>query len=241
MPDTESRRGVFSRFSLREWGLLLAMLGAVAICGATLHTSDRVLREQEKRVEYAREELRRAKDDVRDAQRGKSPDRHRSFWEADLDGTNLTGMTLSSDGNAFQRASFRECQLDHATLRGGAAAFQAAKFDGASLVHAQLIGGDAAFQGATFVGANLTGATLNGGSASFQGASFENAVMIDATLAGHFQSVNLSGVQLQGANLSSIAPENLASCHFDVPPTFNGKSKLPVGFDPVQHVWRRVD
>ena len=48
----------------------------------------------EEYLRYAEEELRRARDELRDQLRGLRPDRARSFWEADLEGSNLAGMTI---------------------------------------------------------------------------------------------------------------------------------------------------
>jgi uncharacterized protein YjbI with pentapeptide repeats len=72
-------------------------------------------------------------------------------------------MTIASDGNAFQRASFRECRLEGATLQGGDSSFQIARFDAAKLARACLKGGGASFQESSFVGTDLAGATLTGG------------------------------------------------------------------------------
>jgi uncharacterized protein YjbI with pentapeptide repeats len=198
-------------------------------------------RQQEHRLRYAEEELRRARDELRDQQRGPRPDRVRSFWEADLEGSNLAGMTIASHGNAFQRASFRKCRLEDATLEGGGSSFQFARFDAAKLARACLKGGDSSFQASSFVGADLTGATLFGGSGSFQTASFEEAILIDAKLSGSFQVVNISSARFEAADLSAIAHDDLASCYFKEPPTYDDKTRFPPGFDPVDRSWRRVE
>jgi hypothetical protein len=88
--------------------------------------------------------------------------------------------------------------------------------------------------------ADLTGATLTGGGVSFQNATFEKAILIGATLPGNFQLVNFSGARLEGADLSAIAGNNLASCYFKEPPTYDARTKFPAGFDPVERSWRRV-
>ena len=46
-----------------------------------------------------RRELRRARDELRDQLPGPRPDRGRPFWEADLEGSDLAGMTIASDSN----------------------------------------------------------------------------------------------------------------------------------------------
>ena len=150
-------------------------------------------------------------------------------------------MTIASDRNAFQWASFRKCSLEGATLEGGVSSFQRARFDAAKLARASLKGSDCSFQMSTFVGADLTGATLIGGPSSFQGASFEDAILIDARLSGSFQSVNLSGAKFDAADLSAIAGDDLASCYLKNPPTYDARTKFPPGFDPVERLWKRVD
>ncbi len=200
---------------------------------------ERRLREQQLR--YAEQELDRARDELKDQLRGPQPDRLRSFWEADLEGSSLTGMTLASNRNAFQRASFRKCNLEGATLEGGGGSFQFARFDSAKLAMASLKGGAASFQQASFAGADLTGATLAGEGSSFQGATFEGTILIGAKLSGNFQSVNFSGAKLEAADLSEIDRNNLASCYFKDPPTYDARTKFPQGFDPVEHAWMRVE
>jgi uncharacterized protein YjbI with pentapeptide repeats len=85
------------------------------------------------------------------------------------------------------------------------------------------------------------GATIVGGGASFQKATFEGAILIDATLSGNFQLVNISGARLEGADLSAIARDNLASCYFKDPPTYDARTKFPPGFDPAERAWRRIE
>ena len=198
----------------------------------------RLLKQQ---LRYAEQELGRTRDELKDQLRGPQPDRLRSFWEADLEGSNLVGMTLAGISNAFQGASFRKCNLEGATLEGGGASFQSARFDGAKLARASLKGGAASFQGASFVGADLTGASLYGEGSSFQVATFDEAILIGATLSGTFQSVNISGARLEAADLSAIDRDNLASCYFKDPPTYDARTKFPRGFDPVEHLWRQAE
>ena len=134
MTSTTNSRTASLRFSLR--GLLtLALIVALALGWfSSWQRYDRTISKLTHRVYYAEEELRRAKDQLEDELRGKSADRSRSFWESDLAGTNLTGMTIASDTNAFQGASFSKCQLKNSRLEGGNSSFQKAKFDGANLV-----------------------------------------------------------------------------------------------------------
>ena len=202
---------------------------------------DRERRLLKQQLRYAQQELGRARDELKDQLRGPQPDRLRSFWEADLEGSNLDGMTLASNSNAFQRASVRKCNLEGTTLEGGGASFQSARFDGAKLVRARLNGGAASFQGASFVGADLTAATLSGEGGSFQVATFEEAILIGAKLSGNFQSVNISGAKFEAADLSAIDRDHLASCYFKDPPTYDARTKFPPGFDPDGHSWRRVE
>ena len=128
------------RFSIR--GLILVIL-LVALLLGWVSSEQRVKQEQqravrerqeqEQRLRYAEEELRRARDELQDQMRGPRPVHKRSFWEADLESSNLAGMTIASDSNAFQRASFRKCRLEGATLEGGDSSFQRAHFDDATL------------------------------------------------------------------------------------------------------------
>jgi uncharacterized protein YjbI with pentapeptide repeats len=228
------------RFSIRGLFFLIALVALLLGWVSSEQRSTRERQQQEQRLRYAEEELRRARDELQDQLRGLRPDRARSFWEADLEGSNLAGVTLVSHSNAFQRASFRSCRLEGATLEGGDSSFQRAHFDAAKLARAYLKGGGSSFQVSSFVEADLTGATLTGGGASFQNATFEKAILIDATLSGNFQLVNFSGARLEGADLSAIAGNNLASCYFKEPPTYDARTKFPAGFDPVERSWRRV-
>jgi hypothetical protein len=238
---TAGLRGWLPRFSIRGLFFLILLVALALGWVSSERRADRERRQQEQRLHYADEELRRARDELQDQMRGRWPDRARSFWEADLESSNLAGMTIASNDHAFQRASFRKCRLEGATLKGGVAAFQLARFEAAKLARASLKGGHASFQASSFVGADLTGATLIGGAASFQGASFEDAILIGAELSGNFQGVNLSGARLEAADLSTIARDDLASCYFKVPPTYDARTKFPPGFDPVECLWRRVE
>jgi uncharacterized protein YjbI with pentapeptide repeats len=229
------------RFSVRGLFFLILLVALALGWFSTQRSAERERRRHEQRLRYAEEELRRARDESRDRMRGPRPDRARSFWEADLEGSNLAGMTIASDGNVFQRASFRDCRLEGATLEGGVSSFQLARFDAARLARARLRGGGASFQASSFVGADLTGATLIGGPSSFQGASFEGAALVGAMLSGSFQGVNISGARFEAADLSTIAGDDLASCYFKEPPTYDARTKFPPGFDPVERSWRRVD
>jgi hypothetical protein len=107
-----------TRFSVRGLFFLILLVALALGWFSSQRSAERERREHEQRLRYAEEELRRARDELRDQVRGPRPDRARSFWEADLEGSNLAGMTIASDGNAFQRASVRNCRLEGATLEG---------------------------------------------------------------------------------------------------------------------------
>ncbi|MFO0959612.1 MAG: pentapeptide repeat-containing protein [Isosphaeraceae bacterium] len=241
MEQSPSPARRYPRISLRGLIYLIVLLALALGWFSAEQRAERERRRLEQSVRYAQEELDRARDELQDARRGLRPDRARSFWEADLEGTNLAGMTIASPENAFQRASFRRCNLEGATLQGGGASFQSSRFDGAKLARASLKGGSASFQSASFDGADLTGATLAGGSASFQRASFEGATLVGATLSGNFQVINISGARCEGADLSAITAGDLASAYFQEPPTYDGRTKFPTGFDPVERSWTRVE
>jgi uncharacterized protein YjbI with pentapeptide repeats len=229
------------RLSIRGLYFLILLVALLLGWVSSQQRAERERRQQEQRLRYAEEELRRARDELQDQMRGPRPDRARSFWEADLEGSNLAGMTIVSNDNAFQRASFRKCRLEGATLGGGVSSFQLARFDAAKLARACLKGGGSSFQASSFVGTDLTDANLIGGPSSFQGASFEKAILIGAKLSGNFQGVNISGARLEAADLSAIARDDLASCYFKDPPTYDARTKFPPGFDPAERSWRRAE
>lgn len=241
MADLTAPARRIPRFTTRG---ILTLIGLVALAlgwVTSVQRAERERRQNAQRMLYAEEELRRAREELSNCSRGLRPDRARAFWEAGLEGSNLAGMTIASTENAFQRASFHGCRLEGATLSGGVASFQFARFDAANLARATLTGGSSSFQIASFVGADLTGATLTGAGGSFQRATFEDAILVGAKLAGSFQGVNLSGARLEAADLTAIARDDLATGYFKTPPTYDARTKLPPGFDPVERSWRRVE
>jgi uncharacterized protein YjbI with pentapeptide repeats len=220
--------------------LMLTLLVALVLgWRSSVRRAERQMAQQAQQLRYAEEELERARDELwaRDRPKRNKP---RAFWEAEFDGAFLRGVTIASPTNAFQKASFQGCDLENAVLEGGGAAFQASRFDQAKLVNARLTGGGSSFQGASFNGADLTGAVLAGGGASFQGSSFENANLIRTRLSGSFQSVNISGARFEGADLSALDGDSLASCYFREAPTYDGQTQFPAAFDPQTQGWRRV-
>ncbi len=227
------------RFTIRAALVLTLVVAFILGWFLNVQRARMTLNRQANRLRYAEEELDRARDQLADQQRLKS-DRERVFWESNLDGAHLAGVTIASPSNAFQRASFSGCDLEDAVLTGGSASFQFAKFDNSKLTNAKLTGGASSFQEATFVGADLTGAVLVGTGASFQGSSFENASLNGAQLTGSFQLVNISGAHFGGADLSALDGDSLASCYFKVAPTYNETTQFPAGFDPEVQRWRRV-
>jgi hypothetical protein len=72
-------------------------------------------------------------------------------------------------------------------------------------------------------------ATLTRGLASFQSASFEEAILVGATLSRTYERVNISGARLEAADLSAIAHDDLASCYFKEPPTYDARTKFSAG------------
>lgn len=207
---------------------------------ASVQRAEYRLKQVYQRLNYAEQELTRAREELQDQVRPKQASA-RAFSQTVLDGAQLRGVTIASQSNVFQKASLRNCDLQGATLQGGGSAFQVCRFDHANLTDAKLIGGGASFQNASFVGADLTGADLNGGGGSFQLATFENACLVRAKLAGSFQSVNISGTKFEGADLSALDSEALVSCYFKDPPTYDKQTRFPKGFDPVAQMWRKVD
>jgi uncharacterized protein YjbI with pentapeptide repeats len=206
---------------------------------SSVRDARRQLARQTIQLRYAEQELRRARDDLKDQGRAKQPN-SRAFREADLDGAHLPEVTISSPTNAFQRASLKNCNLQNATLEAGGAAFQGARFDGSNLANAKLTGGASSFQSATFVGCDLTDAVLSGVGSSFQLASFEDATLVGAKLVGSFQLVNISRARFEGADLSALMRDSLESCYFKEPPTYNRQTRFPLGFDPATNSWRQA-
>jgi uncharacterized protein YjbI with pentapeptide repeats len=227
------------RFTIRTL-LTFTLVVAMALGWRVSHRNARQeIALQTVQLRYAEEELRRARDELKDRDRPNQPS-SRNFWEAEFDGAYLRDVTISSPSNAFQRASLKNCDLQNATMEADTSAFQLAHFDGSNLAHAKLTGGGASFQCATFVGCDLTGAVLDGGGSSFQLSSFENATLVGARLAGSFQLVNISGAHFEGADLSALNTGSLQSCHFKDPPTYDAQTQFPAEFDPAANLWRRV-
>lgn len=239
MNENGTRSGWRPRFSIQTLLMLILLLATLFGWYSSSQRVETQLREQEVRLRYAVEELERSRDELRDRDR-RLEDKTRVLWQTNFDGAQLSGATIASLSNAFQRASFNDCQLENATLEGGTSAFQLAKFDRAKLTNAKLTGGGASFQAATFVDADLKGAVLTGAGSSFQGASFENANLAQAKLVGSFQSVNISGAHLEGADLSALDSDSIGSCYFKDPPTYDDQTKFPADFDPVAKLWKRI-
>jgi uncharacterized protein YjbI with pentapeptide repeats len=220
--------------------LILTLLVALMFgWHSSVQRAERTLTLQANHLRYAEQELNRIREELRFRDHATRRNAE-TAWDAQLDGARLRGIAFSSPENVFQRASFKGCDLQNATLRAGGAAFQRARFDGSNLANAKLIGAGSSFQVATFVGADLTGAVLEGGGSSFQLSSFENATLVRARLVGSFQLSNISGARFEGADLSALESDSLASCYFQKPPTYNDRTRFPPGFDPLARHWRRV-
>jgi uncharacterized protein YjbI with pentapeptide repeats len=237
--SSENRRRRRPRFTIRSL-LILTLLIALGLgWHSSVQRAERTLALQTNRLRYAVEELNRVREELgfRDrATRGSAE----TLWDVQFDGARLRGISYSSSNNAFQRTSFKDCDPQNATLQAGGAAFQRARFDGANLADAKLTGGGSSFQRATFVGADLTGAVLEGGGSSFQLSSFEDATLVRTRLVGSFQLSNISGARFEGADLSALDSDSLASCYFDDPPSYDDQTHFPADFDPVARQWRRV-
>jgi len=220
--------------------LIFTLLVALALgWHSSVQRAERMLALQTNRLRYADQELNRIREELgfrNRATRGSAG----TLWDVQFDGARLRGISFSSPNNAFQRTSFKDCDLQNAALQAGGAAFQRARFDGANLADAKLTGGGSSFQRATFVGADLTGAALAGGGSSFQLSSFENATLVGARLVGSFQLSNISGARFEGADLSALDSDSLASCYFQKPPIYDDRTRFPPGFDPLARHWRRV-
>ena len=157
------------------------------------------------------------------------------FSKPRVEGVSLRGAVIQAGDSAFQRTSFDNSDLSGASLTGGGASFQGASFKNARLRNAKLVGGGSSFQLATFDNADLSGAVLNG---NLQGVSLKNANCTGITIIGSFQAANIDSAKFQSADLSAIRNEDLASCYYKTPPTYDAQTKLPARFDPTAHGWR---
>jgi uncharacterized protein YjbI with pentapeptide repeats len=234
------------KFSLR------ALLGLTCLIALVLawYASSRQYAEQIQRLNlrltYAEEELDRAKDDFeREQRRGSAKTAaRRPFRDVKFDGQKLGEFSVVTGNSAFQNTSFVGCDLKNAKLTGETSSFQGARFDRANLAGAKLTGGGAAFQGASFASADLSGAILTGGGSAFQTATFEGANLTGTKIQVNdmtaFQSVNIDSAMFQNADLSAVDADALASCYFRSPPTYNGETRFPDGFDPAKQGWTRA-
>ena len=234
------------KFSLRT---LLGLTLLVALVFAWYASSKQYaeqIRRLNVRLNFAEEELDRAKDDFeREQRRGSAKtSARRPFRDAKFDGLTLSEFSVVTGNSAFQNTSFVGCELKNANLTGKTSSFQGARFDRAILAGAKLTGGAGAFQGASFASADLSGAVLTGEGSALQGASFEGANLtgakINATDTSAFQSVNIDSAMFQNADLSALSPLALESCYFRSPPTYNSETKFPAGFDPAVQGWKHA-
>jgi uncharacterized protein YjbI with pentapeptide repeats len=153
-----------------------------------------------------------------------------------FEGIDLRGAVIEAGISAFQKSVFDYSDLSNASLTGGGSSFQGASFYKATLKNAKLAGGGSSFQLANFESADMTGAVLTG---NLQGVSLRNAECVGTTIKGSFQGANIDGVQFQSADLSALRSEDLASCYYDAPPTYDANTKFPNGFDPVANGWKK--
>ena len=177
------------------------------------------------------------------------------FNRVNMRGVSITGKfhgssfesCLLQDANlngSFQGTDFNHCNLANSTLIGDNSSFQLASFADANLSGAVVTGGGAAFQLCSFVDADLSGAVLTGGGCSFQGANFQRAKLFGARIvcpnATAFSAVIIDSAKFQGADLSAIGARALESCYFEMPPSYDGNTKFPSGFDPSKQLWQKA-
>lgn len=155
-----------------------------------------------------------------------------------FEGMDLRDLAIQGGPSLFQLTVFDNSNLTGASLTGGGSSFQEASFKNAILKNAKLVGGGSSFQVAVFQNADLSGAKLAG---NFQGVSLKDAKCTGATITGSFQGANIDGAQFESADVSGIRGEDLASCYFVTPPTYDAKTKFPDGFNPVQNGWKQSD
>jgi len=155
-----------------------------------------------------------------------------------FEGVDLRDVVIQAGISEFQRTVFDNSDLSHASLAGGGASFQGASFKNTKLRSVKLTGGGSSFQMATFEGADLTDAALTG---NLQAMSLRNAKCVGATISGSFQGTSIDGTQFQKADLSAIRSNDLKSCYFEVPPTYDANTKFPQGFDPKAAGWTKFN
>lgn len=231
------------RFSFRALFIGLAFLAILLGWYTSSESSRRVSQQLARRLSHAELEMDRARWFDRSAAAPRPPLAKGVLSGAKLDAVTLEGATVTGGDSAFQRTDFGGSNLANATLTGKVSAFQAARFDNARLANATLTGGGASFQYATFIQADLTGATISGGASALQRATFQDACLVDAVIrcsGAAFQMVNIDGTQFEGADLSALDSSSLASCHFKNPPTYDSRTKFPIGFSPVEQLWKRT-
>jgi uncharacterized protein YjbI with pentapeptide repeats len=267
MEEAAAREKRRMRFTVREMMLVMAII-ALAF---GWYRSEREANAESRRLQQRLLGLRLQsqtgpfRDEAnRDEGQTRIPSTTRVLSGIDLKRASLRGVSLSAGRQpAFQSTIFKECDLENATLTAGVSSFQRAQFDEANLAGVTLTGSGSSFQLATFDDADLTAAqlegnfqassfvcarlvraTLKGGGTAFQGASFAGADLSGAKLIGggaSFQSVDIDGARFVGADLTGLEARNLASCHFETPPTYDEATKFPAGFDPKLEGWNRVE
>ncbi len=120
---------------------------------------------------------------------------------------------------------------------GGDASFQGASFKFAILKNAKLTGGESSFQAAVFEDADLSEAVLVGG---LEGVLLKNANCTGVTIKGSFHGANIDGTEFGSADLTGIQSEDLGSCYFETPPSYNERTSFPAGFNPKERGWEQT-
>jgi uncharacterized protein YjbI with pentapeptide repeats len=231
------------RFTLRD-ALAATLIIALALGWYASHRqAQRQYAELVRRLNYDAAEADYGKsreETFNEAKQRRHTEPYRTLFAVDFSGSNLKGVSITGPDIAFQLAIFNNANLADARLAGS---FQGAQFKNANLAGARLTGGGASFQESSFEGANLIGATLIGGGSSFQASTFQRANLRGARIicsGTSFQAVNIDAANFQAADLSTIDPGALTSCHFKTAPTYDDQTRFPAGFDPQEQGWERV-
>jgi uncharacterized protein YjbI with pentapeptide repeats len=239
-PPVAKRR---PRFTIRD-ALAATLLIALAFGWYASHQqAQREYAQLSRRLNYDEAEAdfgKRREETFHEAKQRRHTEPFRTLFGVDFSDSNLKGVTMTGPDIAFQLAIFNDANLENARLAGS---FQGAQFKRANLAGARLTGGSASFQESSFEGANLTGATLTGGGSSFQASTFQHANLTGARIicsGASFQVVNIDAANFQAADLATIEPGALESCHFKTPPTYDDQTRFPAGFDPQQQGWNRA-
>ena len=253
MDEQTNKKGGFwalSRFTIRD--LLMVMLLSAALMGWL--TATRSVEKYKQRWEAAEykylDRVQLIEGMVERMYASRVPEsknkrsNRRLLSGSNFNGSNLQGITLSTQKPVMQSASLERANLENANISGGTSSFQNVSFENAKLRGAQLSGRGSSFQNANFAGADLTNATLSSAGASFQGCTFRGATMNGAIIkcggGSDFQVNDITNADFSNADLTDIPADSLKRSYFADPPVYSDGTKFPVDFDAKGLGWKHV-